>query len=255
MMNTSHLQPNSKIQIWAYSKGNGIIPASARVYGTAFVKANIVENFSSEFRYEIKRSEIKALDKPYQRCDSSQVEPRVAKCVEERFVERGLNCSLRRLMSNPLLGICNDSKILSIFKASSTRLEQVHQNGTTFPQEDSYDIFWELNRLDEREIFDITGCMPSCSKSKIELVPEYNNDMIDDNRKVARLSFVYPRGEYDLVEEYYIYNLGSFIADVGGYLGLLLGSSLLSMYHTMIPLVVNQIRSLAKRCESSKSEN
>ena len=158
-------------------------------------------------------------------------------------------------MSNPVLGICNDSKILSIFKASSTRLEQVHQNGTTFPQAGSYDIFWELNRLDEREIFDITGCMPGCSKSKIELVPEYNNDMIDDNKKVARLSFVYPRGEYDLVEEYYIYNLGSFIADVGGYLGLLLGSSLLSMYHTMIPLVINQMRSWAERCKNTKRES
>ena len=255
MMNTSHLQPNSKIQIWAYSKGNGIIPASARVYGTAFVKANIVDNFSSEFRYEIKRSEIKALDKPYQRCDSSQVEPRVAKCVEERFVEKSLNCSLRRLMSNPLLSKCNGSKLLSTFKASSTRLQQIRQNGKTFPQEDSYDIFWELNRLDEREIFEKTGCMPSCLKSKIKLVPEYNNDMINDHRKVARLSFVYPRGEYDLVEEYYIYNLGSFIADVGGYLGLLLGSSLLSMYHTMIPLVVYQIRSLAKKCESTKTES
>ena len=254
-MNTSYLQPNSKIQIWAYSKGSGIIPTHARVYGTAFVKANILANFSSEFRYEINRSEKKALDKPSQKCDSSKDETKVAKCVEERFVEKSLNCSLRRLMSNPLLSKCNGSKLLSTFKASSTRLQQIRQNGKTFPQEDSYDIFWELNRLDEREIFEKTGCMPSCSKSKIKLVPEYNNDMIDDNKKVARLSFVYPRGEYDLVEEYYIYNFGSFIADVGGYLGLLLGSSLLSMYHTMIPLVINQMRSLAKKCESTKTES
>ena len=231
-MNTSHLQTNSKIQIWAYSKGNGIIPSSARMYGTAFVKFNIRANFSSEFRFYINRNEIKALDKPSQRCDSTKDATSVAKCVEEKFVEKGLNCSLRRLMSNPLLGICNDSKLLS-----------------------TSDIFWNLNRLDEREIYDITGCMPGCSKSKIDLVPEYKNDMIDDNLKVVRLSFEYPRGEYDLVEEYYIYNWGSFIADVGGYLGLLLGYSLLSMYQTMVPLLIDQMRSLTMRCKNAKGDN
>ena len=97
--------------------------------------------------------------------------------------------------------------------------------------------------------------MPGCSKSEIELVPEYKNDMIDDNLKVVRLSLEYPRGEYDLVEEYYIYNWGSFIADVGGYLGLLLGYSLLSMYQTMVPLLIDQMRSLTMQCKNTKGEN
>ena len=82
-----------------------------------------------------------------------------------------------------------------------------------------------------REIFEMTGCMPSCSKSKIQVVTRYEDKQWQDNgEKVAELRFVYPHGEYDLIEEYYIYNWGSFIADVGGYLGLLLGFSLLSMY-------------------------
>ena len=97
--------------------------------------------------------------------------------------------------------------------------------------------------------------MPGCSKSKIELVPEYSNYMIDDDKKEARLSFVYPSGEYDFVEEYYIYNWGSFIADVGGYLGLLLGYSLLSMYQTMVPLLIDQMRSLTMQCKNTKGEN
>lgn len=254
-INTSHLQPSSKILIWAYRKGSGIIPNFARSYGTVFVKFSIHGNLSSEFRFEIHRSEINALDKEAQRCYSTKDAPTVAKCVEEKFVEKGLNCSLRRLMSEPLLGICNDSRLFSAFKATSSRRKVFHQHGKMFPKEASNDIFWKLNGLDEREIYDITGCMPGCSKSKIVLVPEYIHNMIDDNKNMANLSFVYPRGEYDLVEEYYIYDWGSFIADVGGHLGLLLGSSLLSMYHTTVPLLTDQIRSLVIRCKNTKGEN
>ena len=119
-------------------------------------------------------------------------------------------------MSNPKFDICNDSKLG--YSKEMLRL------------------FKRYNRLDEREIFNTTGCMPGCSKSKIELVPVYEEEvMIDNGKKVAQLkiTFVYSGGEYDLIEEYYIYNWGSFIADVGGYLGLLLGYSLLSMYHVL----------------------
>ena len=38
-------------------------------------------------------------------------------------------------------------------------------------------------------------------------------------------------GTFDVKEEYYIYDKDSFMADCGGYLGLLLGASLLSLYH------------------------
>ena len=251
IINTSQLQPSSKIIIWAYKKGSGIIPTYGRSYGTANFKVHINSKFSSEFRFEINRSEINALDNPTHRCDMTKNEPTVAKCVEERFVERGLNCSLRRLMSNPSLGICNDSRLSSTFKPTKRQ----DPNGKMFVRQDTYDIFIKLDRLDEKEIYDITGCMPGCSKSKIEIVPEYINNMIDDDKKVARLSFVYPTGEYDFVEEYYIYNWGSFIADVGGYLGLLLGSSLLSMYHAMVPLLTDQMISLAMRCKNTRGKN
>ena len=101
----------------------------------------------------------------------------------------------------------------------------------------------------------MTGCMPGCSKSKIELATIDEDNMIDDGRNVAKLRFVYPRGEYDLVEEYYIYNWGSFIADVGGYLGLLLGSSALSMYHIITPLFIKQMKWLASKSTETNTEN
>ena len=38
------------------------------------------------------------------------------------------------------------------------------------------------------------------------------------------------KGRYQEMEEYLIYDFNSFIADVGGYLGLLLGQSLYGIY-------------------------
>ena len=220
------MRPNSKIYMWAYRKGSGIIPSTTNPYGSKRFNWHIVGNFSSLVKIDISRSEIDALDKPSQRCDPSEDEPSVSKCVEEHFVEKYLNCSLKRLMSNPMLHICN----LTIMDSTE-------------------DMFQRMNRLDEREIFELTGCKPSCSKSKIELVTTYQNNMIDNDKKEADIKFSYISGEYDLWEEYYIYNWGSFIADVGGYLGLLLGSSVLSMYHITTPFLIKHMKWLAKNCQ------
>ena len=226
------MEPNSKIYMWVYRKGSGIIPSTTNAYGGDRFNWHIVGKFSSNVKIDIRRSEKDALDKPSQRCDPSEDEPSVSKCVEEQFVEKYLNCSLKRLSSNPMLGICNQTILNS-----------------------TENMFKRMNRLDEREIFDMTGCMPGCSKSKFELVTTYQDNMIDNDKKVAEFRLYYNRGEYDLWEEYYIYNWGSFIADVGGYLGLLLGSSVLSMYHMTTPLLLKQMEWLQKKIFKGSAEN
>ena len=50
------------------------------------------------------------------------------------------------------------------------------------------------------------------------------------DKDVMRVDFVMPSSTYDIREEYVIYSFDSFIADVGGFLGLLLGHSVLSMF-------------------------
>ena len=42
----------------------------------------------------------------------------------------------------------------------------------------------------------------------------------------------FPNGRHQARKEYLIYNFDSLIADVGGYLGLLLGHSVLSLFYT-----------------------
>ena len=222
--------------MWAYRRGSGIIPGINSGYGGHKMKLRIVGNFSSIVRIEIKRTEINALDKLSQRCEVPEVAPSVSQCVEEQFVERYLNCSLNRLMSNPNLSKCNQTSW------SSSEEDSMHQ------------MFERLNIMDEREIFDTTGCMPGCYKSKIQLDTRYQDNMIDDGKQLAKFLFYYDHGEYDLLEEYYIYNWGSFIADVGGYMGLLLGYSVMGMYHMTTPIVMKQVEWLAKKMSKRKAE-
>ena len=96
-----------------------------------------------------------------------------------------------------------------------------------------------VKRFEEREIFEMTGCMPGCSKSKFELSIIQLRDGIDDVGEEASIRLKYLHGEHELAEEYYLYDIDSFIPDVGGYLGLLLGYSLLSMYHTFTEWLLN----------------
>ena len=45
-----------------------------------------------------------------------------------------------------------------------------------------------------------------------------------------QVQFIMRSSEYEFKRQYYTYDWNSFVADVGGYMGLLLGHSLLSYY-------------------------
>ena len=201
------------LRLFIYRRGSGIIPGMVNAYGSYFKILDIQPNSGLKIWYNVKRSEIRALDKPSQRCDASNNGISVSKCVG-RFVEGKLNnCSLKLLMSNP-------------------HLESCHQ---PIPEQ-HLDTITNLNKMDEREIFEQTGCVPGCSKSEFGLLTLQELQIMG---KKLELTLSFMQGEYDLIEEYYIYDYTSFIADVGGYLGLLLGYSLLSMYHTFVRWAYN----------------
>ena len=64
------------------------------------------------------------------------------------------------------------------------------------------------------------------------------------------LIFTYPSRWYKTLEQYRIYDWNDMIADVGGFMGLLLGSSLLSIYQA----AEGQLRSMFLRTEVARSE-
>ena len=214
------MRPNKKITLFLYKRGNGIVPNHVGIYGSTYKTFYIQENFNLQASFDIKESQIKALDKPSQRCDASDEDLSVSKCVG-RFIERNLNCSMRFLMSNSMQKTCklNENLDMEYFEHIETLITH------------------KINRQEEREMFEMTGCMPGCSKRKFELSMSKFQVPINTHREVE-MRLKIPHGEYRLAEEYYLYDMDSFIPDVGGYLGLLLGYSLLSMYHMVTQWLV-----------------
>ena len=89
--------------------------------------------------------------------------------------------------------------------------------------------------MDEFMLSDLTGCLPRCSQT--ELWADKRHLSQDDwtvpasNESQGRMEYMlyFSSGRYELREQYVVYDTDSFIADIGGYLGLLLGHSVLSL--------------------------
>ena len=210
-LNATFINPSRNIVVFLYKKGDGIVPNHASVYGSTHKKFYAKENYSLEAYFDMTRSEVKALDKPSHRCDSSNDGQSVSKCVGH-FIEQNLNCTMRYLMSNSTQETCNPEN-----------LSNQHYH-------DIKEIMDKIHGQEDKEIFEMTGCMPGCSKSTFELIQsKFKDDVANDGLEVT-LKFIYLHGNYEIAEDYYLYDVDSFIPDVGGYLGLLLGYNLLSMY-------------------------
>ena len=81
----------------------------------------------------------------------------------------------------------------------------------------------------------MTGCLSSCENDKFDI------ELIDKAEVVYPHKSYYGKNYVSIIvsmrdssyleeEQYLIYDFDSFIADVGGYMGLLLGSSFLSLF-------------------------
>ncbi len=95
--------------------------------------------------------------------------------------------------------------------------------------------FSEIVKLSENSISTRTGCLPNCARSEFRarVASSWHtvapNDTVSGKKVITKI-FNHPSGRYRERTYYYTYEWTSFVADVGGYLGLLLGHSVLSFY-------------------------
>ena len=94
-------------------------------------------------------------------------------------------------------------------------------------------------RMSEAALVNKTGCLPSCDRYETAMEStsgdgKYGNTWQVDNNPTMKLVFGFEDESYNVREEYIVYDTSNFIADVGGYLGLLLGHSILSIYYLSI---------------------
>ena len=93
-----------------------------------------------------------------------------------------------------------------------------------------------FEEADGNEIYEMTGCLSPCEKDRYS-VSVGSQKQVNTRTKYERcqlhFDFIMQESSYQLEEQYHIYDGVSFIADIGGYMGLLLGSSLLGIYLAM----------------------
>ena len=94
----------------------------------------------------------------------------------------------------------------------------------------------KFHEADANNIYKITGCLASCEKDEYHEIVGTKTESLRAPHDI-KLEFVIKEGSYQEMEQYLLYDFGSFIADVGGLMGLLLGFSVLSIFNGIMDLL------------------
>ena len=198
------------------------VPNWVGVYGSQYTQAKSTNNDVIEvdkyecYHYEmrIKKSGLKSLDQPTERCDSSTKYSNTSQCIA-RYIEDKIGCSMniQGSGSSSDMAPCTLSSELNAVKNISKKLQEANAN----------------------TIYELTGCLASCERD--EYAPIKGNLNTDKSCYYVwpgpydlHLEFKIPTGSYKEEEQYIIYDFNSFIGESGGILGLMLGYSVLSLY-------------------------
>ena len=99
-----------------------------------------------------------------------------------------------------------------------------------------------VRQSDGNAISNLTGCTSACDYIEYKLSKpnpmEIEEQSADVKGTTLTLRLITPRSQYTLKDQYIVYDGNSLIADIGGYLGLLLGHSLFSIVCNTSDLVI-----------------
>ena len=198
------------------------VPSAGRAFGSASKTFKKKLGFTSiPRRYveflEVKRVHRTYLDHPTDPC-SNEININMTGCIAEYITDK-IGCSPNiqgiELTTRPP---CKTRKHLEAFANISLKLEDA----------------------DATMMYDMTGCLSSCEKEKFDIITEtseYTSKKAKGARNDAVFVFTIYNKTYVEEEQYILYDTNSFFADVGGFMGLILGSSILNMYDEFIHVI------------------
>ena len=91
-------------------------------------------------------------------------------------------------------------------------------------------IWQKLVTMDEQELYKETGCMAKCQRKELAMNKVFDGEVAKTNDSIILVAMFYPNGRYREGRQYYTYDINTFLSDFGGYLGLLLGYSIVSFF-------------------------
>ena len=212
-MNLDNLEWKKGIEVYLYSREHVVIPRYfSGVYGSTMKKLDVVQDMGYYWKFYVRKNRVMALDRSGQRCSNEINHESVGRCIV-RTLEDTYNCTSYQLTANRTKKFCTTS------------------DGVMGQVQDTINKYWAMP---ESDLFEKTGCLPSCDRFEMSLVNTPESKSYDLSRASYRhmtLVFLFEDGSYNVREEYIVYDTSNFIADVGGYLGLLMGHSILSIYY------------------------
>ena len=187
---------------------NHMVHNSLYNFGSALsYNANLGDNNSLVITYhEISRRHVIYINDPKTPCQSKIREIDMNICIQD-YIENKIGCQLPWHKNMVDLPKCNETEQ---YQAFLTSYEEIAGHSGFF-------------------IAKKTGCLPSCT------INEFTVNIKDRKFKIGELAmfggyFFYPAGRYIQRVYEYTYDLTSYIADVGGLVGLFLGYSILGFY-------------------------
>ena len=91
-------------------------------------------------------------------------------------------------------------------------------------------IWKKLIKMDEHELYEETGCMAKCRRKEWTISKIFDAKFDKKNESEIAMFMFYANGRYGVGRQYYTYDFNSYVSDFGGYLGLLLGYSIVSFF-------------------------
>ena len=203
------------VEVYLYTEGNVVIPRfSTGVYGSVFRKIKVPEDskrrpMSSFWQYYVIKNKLQAIDRKGQRCyNDDGLRKSVGRCIV-KYLEDSHNCTVHNLMANNSREFCTKLQLGAINAENNI-----------------------IQDLSEADLANLTTCLPRCSRDEMSLreTPRISSYPSGPNPRMT-LSFLFYDGSFDVREEYLVYDICNLIADVGGYMGLLVGQSILGIYY------------------------
>ena len=200
------------------------MPNEVKVFGSSRYEVNVnaldtCSGAKSQILH-IKKSHLKAVDQPSYRCRDKSADTNASACIAN-YMERELGC-------NP-----------NVFGSKYSKGPPC----TTKDQLRHFDrISGELLGSNDHDVYTMTGCSPLCDRNVYSIYADPMTCWDDYNYNEFQLLMRITDRAYEERTQYIIYDTDSFIADVGGYMGLLLGYSIMSLYVEIESLLKRMIQ-------------
>ena len=187
-----------------------------------------LSNQNSYRQFEIMRKRVILKPKKNYECDEENGQM-YKKCLD-KYIQDRMGCVLPW---NPLKfdNFTEENPRICDQSSDSLRFENLTTNS--------------LMGMSLEQIKSLTGCVNNCGYQMYQTKTNFEGDI--GSKDMFSVGFTISRQELIVEQEVYTYDANNFIADVGGFLGLLLGMGLLNVYEMAVMTAETLVAKLRER--------